>query len=626
MDRSARLRRRSPLAQEQPLELATMAPVPDASPFGPTTAAQPAPTQQTNRVPSFNLSQISINPPDQVAGPSSDAALQRQTDTDQERPTVGPEGGTLDQSLGKRIDAARGGGAALDTSARTSMEPLFAHDFSNVRVYQDSESDQLSRALGATAFTTGNDIFFRDGAYRPSSQRGQQLIAHELTHVVQQEGVTPASGTALTVGSVDDVAEIEAEQAAEAVTADMQDGQIERTSTRPSSVSRSIQRAPDAAPAPTATQTAPTTAPTTTPAPTTASPLPATVTAASVEQLGAGLQARQTHLGNFLSQAQTDISNIRGYFKWVNDVYERCYEHYDLVLKQAKKQADTQQAWMDFISGVITGLAIGVIFDAIPALAVAKGLLKAASEVGSGAVSGGIGAATKTDAPALAPPIELNPAFKKVVALQQLDQLNSEVLALAVPGTMVYTNPLLQIERLKAELRVSAAGGQRQLSDDEMQKMYADLVTFDGKSVQFDESLKQAELKFDALRAAYMGKQAPTDQRCEQDIWIPWIAKQNPGEAAFWSVGPVLGMTILQNHFVDIGLAAKGTRGGRLNAAVGGDVADAQYDPEAHTIVTVDSSAELVLGAKAEQAQLAPYWANVFLMTAGGGQGQQGGQ
>ncbi len=479
MDRSVPLRRRPPTVEEQSLEIASTPHKPETSPLGPTSATQLAPAQQTNRVPSFSLRQISINPPTQEAGSDSTGDLQRQPDSDQKRPAVGPEGGALDTALGERINAASGG-EALDGSTRSSMEPLFSHDFSNVRIYHDSEADQLSRKLGATAFTTGNDIFFRSGAYSPSSQSGQQLIAHELTHVVQQEGFAPTPGAPLTVGAVDDNAEVEAERTAEAVADETHDVRRERDSSEAFQVKRAIQRAPDSPP-----QTA---APTGT---TTASPGgsfipsfsqlnndpskqgmmgPIAVKAADVEQLGIRLQARQTHLGNFLTQANGDISNIRGYFKWVNDVYVRCYEHYDLVLKQAKKQADTQQAWMDFVSGLVTGLAVGLIFDAIPALEAAQGIYKALSEMGSGSASGVIGTVTKTDAPALAPPIELNPAFKQLQALQQLDKLNTEVLSLAVPGTLVYSNPLVQIERIKAELRVSAAGGQRQLSDDDIQK------------------------------------------------------------------------------------------------------------------------------------------------------------
>ena len=68
------------------------------------------------------------------------------------------------------------------------MEQVFGADFSGVKVHTDATSDELNQAIQAKAFTTGEDIFFRSGAYEPSSWGGQELLAHELTHVVQQNG------------------------------------------------------------------------------------------------------------------------------------------------------------------------------------------------------------------------------------------------------------------------------------------------------------------------------------------------------------------------------------------------------------------------------------------------------
>ncbi len=68
------------------------------------------------------------------------------------------------------------------------MEQSFGADFSGVRIHADGEADQLSRALSARAFTTGQEIYFKQGEYQPDSQPGQMLLAHELTHVVQQTG------------------------------------------------------------------------------------------------------------------------------------------------------------------------------------------------------------------------------------------------------------------------------------------------------------------------------------------------------------------------------------------------------------------------------------------------------
>ncbi len=91
--------------------------------------------------------------------------------------------------LESAIQQTRGGGQALDVSIREPMEQAFGGvDFRGVKVHTDGRSDQLNRSIQAKAFTTGQDIFFREGAYNPRIRSGQELLAHELTHVVQQTG------------------------------------------------------------------------------------------------------------------------------------------------------------------------------------------------------------------------------------------------------------------------------------------------------------------------------------------------------------------------------------------------------------------------------------------------------
>jgi hypothetical protein len=84
------------------------------------------------------------------------------------------------------INQARGGGQPLAENIRKPMEKAFGADFSGVKVHTDVQSDQLNQSIQARAFTTGQDVFFGQGEYNPGSQGGQELIAHELTHVVQQ--------------------------------------------------------------------------------------------------------------------------------------------------------------------------------------------------------------------------------------------------------------------------------------------------------------------------------------------------------------------------------------------------------------------------------------------------------
>ena len=95
-------------------------------------------------------------------------------------------GGPIAGDVERSIDGARSGGKALDAGVRGAMEPAFGADFGGVRVHTGGEAHQLNQTLQARAFTTGPDIFFRRGEYRPESSGGQELLAHELTHVVQQ--------------------------------------------------------------------------------------------------------------------------------------------------------------------------------------------------------------------------------------------------------------------------------------------------------------------------------------------------------------------------------------------------------------------------------------------------------
>ena len=84
------------------------------------------------------------------------------------------------------IQRARGSGQPLSRGIRAPMEQAFGADFGGVKVHTGSESDTLNRSIQARAFTTGQDVFFRQGAYDHGSRSGQELLAHELTHVVQQ--------------------------------------------------------------------------------------------------------------------------------------------------------------------------------------------------------------------------------------------------------------------------------------------------------------------------------------------------------------------------------------------------------------------------------------------------------
>ena len=135
------------------------------------------------------------------------------------RPTAGPAlasppgpAGTVAKPVARGIDAARGG-AAIPEAVRAPVERALGADLGDVRVHTDRSADRLSRGLGALAFTTGRDVFFRSGLYRPETADGRRVLAHELTHVVQQAEGAPAVQCLIVAephpGDLDEVARVD---------------------------------------------------------------------------------------------------------------------------------------------------------------------------------------------------------------------------------------------------------------------------------------------------------------------------------------------------------------------------------------------------------------------------------
>lgn len=105
---------------------------------------------------------------------------------------IGAQGGQLDGITENAIESARAGGQPLDEGTRSTMEGAFGADFSGVRVHDDQRAGELSMRIQARAFTVGSDIFFSGGVPDVSSRSGQELLAHELTHTIQQSGQAAA--------------------------------------------------------------------------------------------------------------------------------------------------------------------------------------------------------------------------------------------------------------------------------------------------------------------------------------------------------------------------------------------------------------------------------------------------
>lgn len=100
-----------------------------------------------------------------------------------------------DSDIEGRLNQSRGSGSPMDKDVKNEMESKFGSDFSNVNIHTNSNAVQMSQDMGAQAFTNGNDVYFNKGKYNPNTKEGKHLLAHELTHTVQQTGAkqkTPA--------------------------------------------------------------------------------------------------------------------------------------------------------------------------------------------------------------------------------------------------------------------------------------------------------------------------------------------------------------------------------------------------------------------------------------------------
>jgi len=100
---------------------------------------------------------------------------------------AGSAGMSVSSSFASSLNATKGGGSPLPQGTRSFMENAFSADFSEVRVHTDGNAAEMSKRINAKAFTHGNDIYFNERQYNLDSVEGKHLLAHELTHTVQQQ-------------------------------------------------------------------------------------------------------------------------------------------------------------------------------------------------------------------------------------------------------------------------------------------------------------------------------------------------------------------------------------------------------------------------------------------------------
>ncbi|HST46734.1 DUF4157 domain-containing protein [Jatrophihabitans sp.] len=162
-------RRRDPAPTATPDPAPTATPEPDTDPADPTAHADPV-----------------------VRVAASLNALRRQADRGSTgHLPIGRDGGPVSTDTASQLAQARTGGAPLPPDTRAAFEPAIGADLSAVRLHVGPQATALNHQVGAVAFTTGRDIFFRDGLPDVGTESGQHLLAHELAHAVSPEATGP---------------------------------------------------------------------------------------------------------------------------------------------------------------------------------------------------------------------------------------------------------------------------------------------------------------------------------------------------------------------------------------------------------------------------------------------------
>lgn len=146
----------------------------------PTAITTYRPAQVQRQASDMPSAESDTDAPEEEEEPTVEEVLQTKSLDDGRCPEPAPLADTLQRR--------RGHGQPLPIATRNWMEERFGADFGRVQIHNDSEAAWMNSALGARAFTHGHDIYFQQGEYHPAAPHGQRLLAHELTHVLQQTG------------------------------------------------------------------------------------------------------------------------------------------------------------------------------------------------------------------------------------------------------------------------------------------------------------------------------------------------------------------------------------------------------------------------------------------------------
>ncbi len=167
-----------------------------------------------------------------IGGGACDACSEKQQMIQRRPARIAEQTGATEEVPSIVHETLRSPGHPLDAATRSFMESRFGHDFSRVRVHTDTKAAESARAVNAQAYTVGHNIVMPAQQFQPNSATAMNLLAHELTHVVQQSGVSTGTPSTLEISRHDDSAEREASAVASSVLSQQVDHSMSKGSVR----------------------------------------------------------------------------------------------------------------------------------------------------------------------------------------------------------------------------------------------------------------------------------------------------------------------------------------------------------------------------------------------------------
>jgi hypothetical protein len=410
--------------------------------------------------------------------------------------------------LESQLNASKGGGSALSEEVRSFMEPRFGADFSQVRVHTDSEAVQMNRDLNAQAFTHQQDIYFGSG----ESPRNDALTAHELTHVVQQsqDKVQPM----LTI---------------------IQPGNLHPKELVQRQDTESQER-----------------------------PTAEFFNLSDVINARANMELRFQRASLYSSGGLRAGDTVREKLLALSSQYRNAYGTYARVIGSARAEAQNQEFWMNICIGIGAGvlMSLGAAFI-LPSTAAAaftltasEAAVAAASGLGQAvagaALSGGVGTALAIPGTDLQPG-GLEPNVLELEIWRNVSELYRRGLEMT-PACRNFHLLSNAAEYLIGEIRVHVAGGETDMSEDDVLDMVTTLLNADQAMSPHDTALSDSLDALVRLQEAANAISPPSsypESAMEKDIWILWMSELSDPS--------ILDLDAIEDHLHAIGVLGSGS-------------------------------------------------------------------